>query len=928
MALSEWDRVLELFHAALESAPEARSTLLDRACGADTPIRKAVEDLLREHDSAGSFLSRPVWEAAASAELFSPGKRFDCFVLEEVLGRGGMGEVWSARDLELDRPVALKFLRARTASEMDVARIVHEAQAASALNHPNIVTIHRVVRSEGIAAIVMELVAGRPLTAVRNAPVALEKALAIGSQIARALAAAHEHGIIHGDIKPENILQRPDGYIKVLDFGLAQRLIEKGMSSGQLFGTMRYMSPEQARGESLTAACDIFSFGLVLFELAAGKHPFAGHSSVDALHSNLHLAPPAPASLNPRIPPALNSLILALLAKDAAQRPSAAEVAERLDAIGRARERAERRLWLLAASGISLVIAAIAAWLLLRPGDPPQFANLRIEPLTSQDGWETGPAISPDGKFVAFTWTPSLETQPQIYVKRDHDSAPVRISDERAEGIVGPPAWSPDGKWIAFERQFKSSASIFTVPSAGGVERKLADLIVIFSSNTIDWSPDGKALLFSDFISDTDRRLAIFLLNLDTGKKRRLTSPVSVEFADWYPKFSPDGRTIGFKRVGGFWDDAMYTTPVSGGEARRVTWQRGGIWGHAWSRDGKSLILSCQRGTSIFGLWRFPLDGRTPPERIIQGAADAIKPSLSWKTGRLTWVNQNEDVNIYRIAAAGGQPPQRLIASTARDADATYSPDGRIAFVSDRSGTREVWFALADGSDQHRVTDFKGADIDNLAWSPDGRRLAFYARTQGHSNIYTLDCEPESGRCGGPTRAISGMKAEVPAWSHDGKFLYFASDRTGRFELWRESVSGGEPTQITHDGGFMARESPDGKWLYFSKTKSGNLWRMRLPLDLSRGSEELMIGPPFHVQQTGWTLAPDEIVFADGGARGQAASVRGYRISTQDTRVILPSLRSLADSRDYSISLSPDSKWILYAQPDRSGSNVMVAENH
>ncbi len=157
MAPSEWNQVLELFHAALETPPDGRVLLLDRACGTETVIRKAVEDLLREHESAGSFLSRPVWDAAEPAltiELFAPEGRFEHFVLDKVLGRGGMGEVWSARDLELDRPVALKFLRAHATSEMDAARIVCEAQAASALNHPNIVTIHGVVRSNGVAAIV------------------------------------------------------------------------------------------------------------------------------------------------------------------------------------------------------------------------------------------------------------------------------------------------------------------------------------------------------------------------------------------------------------------------------------------------------------------------------------------------------------------------------------------------------------------------------------------------------------------------------------------------------------------------------------------------------------------------------------------------------------------------------------------------------
>jgi eukaryotic-like serine/threonine-protein kinase len=293
MAPSQWNQVLELFHAALATPPDARVLLLDQACGPETVIRKAVEDLLREHDSAGSFLSRPIWGAARTAELFAPGSRFEHFVLTQVLGRGGMGEVWSARDLELDRPVALKFLRMCGTSEMDAARVVREAQAASALNHPNIVTIHGVVRSKNIAAIVMELVEGNSLAALRNSPVTVEKVLAIASQIAQALSAAHEHGIVHGDIKPENIMLRHDGCSKVLDFGLAQRVLggETPVAQHPGMGTMRYMSPEHARGEPLTPVSDIFSFGLVLYELAAGKRPFPELSPVEAAHANLTQTP-------------------------------------------------------------------------------------------------------------------------------------------------------------------------------------------------------------------------------------------------------------------------------------------------------------------------------------------------------------------------------------------------------------------------------------------------------------------------------------------------------------------------------------------------------------------------------------------------------------------------------------------------------------
>lgn len=250
-----------------------------------------------------------------------------------------------------------------------------------------------------------------------------------------------------------------------------------------------------------------------------------------------------------------------------------------------------------------------------------------------------------------------------------------------------------------------------------------------------------------------------------------------------------------------------------------MTWERRGIWGHAWTADGKSLIVSCQRAGTIFSLWRFPLGLQSRPERVIQGGVDAITPATSWKTKRLTWVNQTQDVNIYRISATGGEPPVRLIASTLRDQDAAYSPDGHIAFVSDRSGSKEIWLARADGTGQKRVTNFDGPDVADLQWSPDGRRLAFYSSIQGHSDIFTLDCDSATMLCGNPKRVVSGMKAEVPSWSADGEFLYFASDRTGRWEVWKQATTGAKAIQITRNGGYAARESRDGKWLYFSKDR-------------------------------------------------------------------------------------------------------------
>ena len=294
----------------------------------------------------------------------------------KLLGHGGMGEVWSARDTELDRCVALKFLRAETASEVDTAYIAREAKAASALNHPNIATIHEVVRSEGCSAIVMELVQGSSLAKLRGTSLPSDDVRSMGPQIAKALAATHANGIIHGDTKPENIMLRDDGYVKVLDFGLVRQVATEiiAWANGTVFGSLRYMSPEQARGESLTPASDVFSFGLVLFELAAGRRAFADESLLDELRAILTQDAPAPASVNPRVPAALNSLILAMLAKDPAKRPSAAEVARKLGETNHAHAAAGPPFW-LAALVASLVVMAAAGWFVFAKRDSPQFAN-------------------------------------------------------------------------------------------------------------------------------------------------------------------------------------------------------------------------------------------------------------------------------------------------------------------------------------------------------------------------------------------------------------------------------------------------------------------------------------------------------------------------------------------------------------------------
>ena len=261
----------------------------------------------------------------------TPGLRIGRFTTIECLGVGGMGEVWSAHDSSLDRMVALKFFFPGTLLDLSDQHITREARAASALNHPNIVTIHEIVHSENMAAMVMELVDGTALRHLTGKPLPGSEFFRIGLQIAGALTAAHSGGIIHGDIKPENILLRRDGHIKVLDFGLARRIA--GESGGTGFvGTLRYMSPEQIEGERLTPATDIFSLGLVLFELITGKHPFPAKSPVETAKAIFTTSAPPASSINPEIGKSLDAFLAEMLARDPAQRPSAKQVAQFLEA--------------------------------------------------------------------------------------------------------------------------------------------------------------------------------------------------------------------------------------------------------------------------------------------------------------------------------------------------------------------------------------------------------------------------------------------------------------------------------------------------------------------------------------------------------------------------------------------------------------------
>ncbi len=343
MSPQRFERVREIYHAALDHPSEERSAFLEQACCGDPALLHEVRSLLNADAQAGTFMATAA-EAASDTRLLDPvaapltGRVFGSYEVLSPLGAGGMGEVYLARDTRLGRNVALKLLpNSQRLDSERVRRFEREARAASALNHPNIITIYDIGACDAGRFIVMELVEGLTLQQVLTGGPALASLAPIGGQIAKALAVAHAAGIIHRDIKPANIIVRKDGYVKVLDFGLARLVGEAEgprpldvTNPGQVLGTAAYMSPEQARGENSGAPCDIFSLGIVFYEMATGNHPFRADTLILTLHAIHSRTPVPPATLNPHIPRPVEDLILAMLHKDASLRPTAAEVDEAL----------------------------------------------------------------------------------------------------------------------------------------------------------------------------------------------------------------------------------------------------------------------------------------------------------------------------------------------------------------------------------------------------------------------------------------------------------------------------------------------------------------------------------------------------------------------------------------------------------------------
>ncbi len=870
-------------------------------------------------------------------------------ILSEV-GRGGMGVVYKAEDTKLERPVALKFLAAHAIEDPENrARFLREAKAAARLDHPNICPIHEIDEVDGQTFLAMAYLEGQTLKdKIAERPLKLDEALDIAIQIAQGLKAAHEKEITHRDIKPANLMLSKEGQVRIMDFGLAQ-LAEgsKLTKTRTLLGTPAYMSPEQTQCSPTDRRTDIWSLGVVIYEMVTGRLPFEGERQEAVLFAIGNEDPEPLTALRSGLPMELDRIVGKALAKNRDWRyQHVDEMLVDLQSLRKEREsrasrqapaallRGSRAPWYVALAVVGVaVIAATSAWLgVWGPTAREPQAPLRSVPLTSDPGSELYPSFSPDGNQVAFAWDGEERDNTDIYVKLVAGGRPLRLTTNPA--VDSHPAWSPDGSQIAFLRRSEGSGSIWRVPPIGGVERKLAESPhyrrlggTSGAGQDLSWSPDGKFLAVPDRESP-EEPLAIFRVSVESGKKERLTSPPAQSPGDHSPAFSPDGRTLAFVREGGGFTANIYLMQVADGEPWRLTYNDQPTRGLAWTPDGREIVFSLQPGATgtNSSLWRISSLGGMP-ELLSGTAGDASYPAISRQGSRLIYSRRTSDVNIWRLELSGlttaRNRPTRLIASTRTDIYPQISPDGeRIAFESDRSGSGEVWVCDRDGRGQVQLTSFVNVNAGYPSWSPDGRWVAFDAAPEGHQDIYVISAD------GGSSRQLTteGSGELIPSWSRDGKWIYFSSNRTGIFQVWKAPAAGGEAVQVTKKGGFGGFESPDGQFVFYAKTHENPTEVWKVPAE--GGEEVAVLDSPRPVSRNAWAGVEEGIYFIEV-ERSEALVAEGFlKFFHFDSRRVTR-IASLGEqlSTPGDVAVSPDGGWILYTQNDQSGADLMLVEN-
>jgi Tol biopolymer transport system component/predicted Ser/Thr protein kinase len=816
-------------------------------------------------------------------------------ILDEI-SRGGMGIVYRARDTRLNRDVALKVLPPELVADVDrKRRFVQEAQAAASLSHPHIAVVYEIGEWQGVTFIAMELIDGQTLSEVlMGRPLSIRRALELTSEIAEGLARAHEKNIVHRDIKPANIMVTSDRHAKIIDFGLAKLVeplshdsqaltIADNTATGVVLGTTAYMSPEQARGDAVDHRTDIFSLGVVVFEMIDGRRPFDAQTPIETLNAILTVpAPPVRAVAGGSARAAdVQRVVHRCLEKDPEDRyQTARDLCSELRRVRRDSESganapfaprvrpAPHVLW-MAAAGVAVVLTAlimIYGWPFNRSPDSATVRLTNPQQLTSAEGAEWFPTWSPEGTRVAYMhagdiWITQL------------GGASMNLTPEAANGSF--PSWSPDGTQIAFASQ-QEGPGYYVVSALGGRPRRILaatgdlgrpvwshdgsrlagvtpdasgqqrlEIVTLQSMQStsiplagretwrtdLTWSSNDQLVAYVDAVSSTPDVTQLWVVRLADGHATALTDGMTLVRT---PSFSADSRTVFYVSNDGgsfdLWRQSLAADGTAMGEPQRLT-TGVGMSTAALSADGTRLAYSRGLGR-VANVWRVPV---TANRRVTWADARQLTTDEAFvefidvsPDGSELFVSSNRRGNqdIWRMPAAGGEM-QQVTSHPAPDWRPSISADGtQLVFYSYRSGNRDIWVMPRAGGPARQVTTHEGGDFHPV-WSPDGSRIAFASSRSGVFNIMVVAA---SG--GEPTAVATNPGDNVPSWSPDGRWIAFSRDTPEGPRVFRVPAGGGQATPLTRGRGSFSRWSRDGKALHY--LRASQIWETNLETGVER----------------------------------------------------------------------------------------------
>lgn len=830
-----WQQVERLCMEALTRDPGERAGFLDAACLGDAGLRREIDSLMKYAEPANDPLDRPTSEGLRrlAVELMEPtlgaGTNLGTYRIETVLSAGGMGKVYRAFDTRLNRAVALKFLNGLFIPD-GPERLVREARAAAQLDHPNICSIYEVVEDQNHCFIVMQYVDGETLAnRIARKPIDTDEALEIAIQIVDALGEAHTKGIIHRDIKPQNIMITLRGQAKVLDFGLAKSITPmtspskaetgKNLTHGGLAGTVNYMSPEQARGEQLDARTDLFSLAVVLFEIVTGVAPFQRATVPLTFDAILNTPPALPRQINPKLPGELERIVIKGLEKDRDLRyQSASELLADIKRLQRdlqagrstkAAPIAHRRRRHLAYSLMGVAVAAVvAAFVLSQPGAPPDNVAQYVQ-LTNFTDSATSPAISPDGRMLAFIrGSSTFMDRGQVYVKLLPDGEPVPVTDDNHPKMA--PVFSPDGSRIAYTVLTNGQWQTWIVPVLGG-----KPLPMLANAAALTWIGD-RHILFSEI--KRGLHMAIVKGTESRSEVRDVYVPPTENEMAHRSYASPDGKwvLVASEMKANSWLQCLLV-PMSGSPAATMVGPAGAKCTYAaWSPDGEWMYFSADAGGG-FRTWRqrFP-DGT--PEQLTSGTTDEEGIAM-WPDGRSLVTSVGTMVSSIWVHDAG---QERQVTSEGYGHVPSFSADGtKLYYLLRVTGVQqftagELWrFDLGTGSRQRLLADIS---MSQYEVSTDGTRVVFVRTDPGKEGVWIA---PLDGRLS-PIQ-LSSKSASRAFFGAAGTVIFQDEEGPKRF-LFQVREDGSDRRKVAMEPIiYFFSVSPDRRWAIANTAGSGDV---------------------------------------------------------------------------------------------------------